>query len=198
MSRCYDPSQKSYVNYGARGITVSPRWHHFRFFAEDMGMRPTPEHSIERVDNGRGYEASNCCWATGMEQATNRRLFKNSTTGRAGVAKLAENQWLARCTYLGVYYDLGHYRTRDEASLARDRFTNLMRADLGQARAGLIPRDQVIWNTSTTRHRGVVPHADGGYTARCTINGVRHYVGYFNTVTEASDARSHFINTQTC
>lgn len=72
--RCYDEKSTSYKDYGARGITVCDRWlDSFENFYEDMGNKPSPELSIERVDNDKGYSPDNCVWATYIEQSKNRR-----------------------------------------------------------------------------------------------------------------------------
>lgn len=53
------------------------RWlgeHGFENFLADMGDRPSPQHSLDRVDPNGNYEPSNCRWATAAEQCETRRL----------------------------------------------------------------------------------------------------------------------------
>lgn len=74
IKRCTDPNHVGYGNYGGRGITVCDRWlDSFDAFVEDMGPKPTPSHSIDRVDVNGNYEPANCRWATPVEQRANRR-----------------------------------------------------------------------------------------------------------------------------
>lgn len=72
--RCNDKSSLAYPNYGGRGIKVCNRWmNDFSLFAKDMGDRPSPKHTLERINNNKGYYKSNCKWATVKEQSLNRR-----------------------------------------------------------------------------------------------------------------------------
>jgi hypothetical protein len=80
ISRCRNPKNKSYANYGGRGIRVCARWLHgdgcrsgYECFLADMGRRPSPLLSLDRIDNDGGYEPGNCRWTTAKEQRRNQR-----------------------------------------------------------------------------------------------------------------------------
>ncbi len=73
IKRCYYPSTSNYSKYGGAGITVCDRWRQgFRYFLTDMGTRPSRDHTLDRIDNSKGYEPVNCRWATLAEQLDNR------------------------------------------------------------------------------------------------------------------------------
>lgn len=71
VSRCTNPNNIGYHNYGDRGIRVCERWMKFENFLEDMGEPPTQEHSIDRINNDGNYCKENCRWATNKQQSRN-------------------------------------------------------------------------------------------------------------------------------
>lgn len=73
-SRCYNKKATGYENYGGRGIRVCVRWlNSFEAFLEDMGERPSLDHTLDRLDVDGDYEPSNCKWSTMEEQNQNKR-----------------------------------------------------------------------------------------------------------------------------
>lgn len=105
--RCYRPSSSSYKNYGAKGIKMCDRWlNSFPNFLEDMGLKPTPGHSIDRINSGGNYEPSNCRWATNIEQSNNQRSNRK-IEWQGEVYNVSQ---LMR--HLGIYTETGVYYSR--------------------------------------------------------------------------------------
>lgn len=78
--RCCNPKNQAYYRYGGRGITICSEWlNSFEAFFAAVGPRPSSLHSIERIDNSRGYCPGNVKWATAIEQQQNMRTNRRLT-----------------------------------------------------------------------------------------------------------------------
>lgn len=82
IQRCRNRNHPEYKNYGARGIIVCEEWQSsFERFFEDMGEKPDPKFSLDRINNEEGYFKENCRWTDASTQARNQREKENKTTG---------------------------------------------------------------------------------------------------------------------
>lgn len=100
-TRCSNPKDPCFHNYGGRGIAMHDEWtEDFCAFADAVGDRPSSAHTLERIDNENGYVPGNVRWATRKEQARNMRKNVNLTLGDKTqcVAAWAEELGLAPST----------------------------------------------------------------------------------------------------
>lgn len=89
--RCYDQNNIAYKRYGAMGVTVCSSWlESFENFLADMGEQPTPQHSIDRINNKGNYEPSNCRWATSKQQTRNSTLTRLTEKDVKNIRKLLQ------------------------------------------------------------------------------------------------------------
>ncbi len=122
ITRCTNPNASNYAYYGGRGITVCDRWRDFRLFFADMGSRGSKKLTIERIDNNKGYEPKNCCWASKTAQCRNSRLDKRNRTGFRGVFWHEQSKkYRASISVDRKLITLGFFITIHEAAVARKK-----------------------------------------------------------------------------
>ena len=120
--RCSNPNYYQWERYGGRGISVCSRWDGkggFNNFIKDMGNKPTPKHSIDRIDPDGNYEPKNCRWATAKQQAINKTVSNKSSGGFRGVFLTQYGSYKVTVgdDYQKIY--IGTYKTLEEAISAR-------------------------------------------------------------------------------
>ena len=105
-NRCQSEKNRDYSRYGGRGIQVCERWASFENFVSDMGKKPSPQHTLDRLDPDKDYTPDNCRWATRLEQTRNRsNTMRVEYKGEMwNVAELAQHS--------GTPYDLLRYRIK--------------------------------------------------------------------------------------
>jgi len=116
-ARCNNSQHPQFKHYGGRGIKVCKRWELFVNFLADMGTKPYPEATLDRINNNSGYEPANCRWATVQEQQKNRRN-NNEIVGIKFEPERA--RWRADIAFKGERYFLGRFRSKAEAVKVRE------------------------------------------------------------------------------
>lgn len=84
IARCLNPEHAAYASYGGRGITIDPKWlgnpaRFIRHIEKHLGPKPTPDHSVDRIDVNGNYEIKNLRWADATTQMRNRRNARTLT-----------------------------------------------------------------------------------------------------------------------
>lgn len=108
MQRCYKVGSQNWPRYGARGISVCVKWREgFQAFYDDMGPRPSKDHSLDRIDNNGDYSPENCRWTTREVQMNNRSVSHKVTLNGE---TLTIRQW---AKVFGVPETTVHSRLKD-------------------------------------------------------------------------------------
>jgi hypothetical protein len=76
LTRCTDPKYRQSHLYGGKGVKVCERWNSFHSFVEDMGEKPSPKHTLDRIDGNGNYEPENVRWADKVTQGRNTNRVK--------------------------------------------------------------------------------------------------------------------------
>ena len=128
VERTTNCNAASYKNYGGRGVSICNEWLHFRNFAIwALSNGYTTELTIERVDNDGDYHPNNCKWVTMAEQAYNKRVRSDSSSGFTGVSlDKHSNRWFAyvymKTNGVSKRKSVGYFKDLIEAVEARNQF----------------------------------------------------------------------------
>lgn len=119
VSRCTDPSNDGYKWYGAKGVFVFQDWTSSpAAFIAHVGPRPSPEHTIDRIDPYGNYVPGNVRWATWDQQARNKRISIKNKSGTVGVCAFG-SRYRAYGSVSGKHKHIGLFDTKAEAEVAR-------------------------------------------------------------------------------
>jgi hypothetical protein len=122
IQRCSNPESAHYERYGGRGIEVCLRWRNsFENFLADMGIRPSPNHQIDRRNNDGHYEPTNCRWTTPSLNCANRST-RRSRTGFKGVARISSGRFSASIKAEQWRFHIGTFDTPQEAAWMYDQW----------------------------------------------------------------------------
>lgn len=119
IRRCENPRDSGFASYGGRGVRVCSRWRNsYRAFVADMGRRPSPEHSIDRVDVDGNYAPENCRWVTRTDQARNTRASRRVTIRGEEMSVAEAIERFATVSKSAVFYRLNRGWPSEEAVMA--------------------------------------------------------------------------------
>ena len=121
-TRCENPNNKRYKNYGGKGIRLCDEWRNSfeGFVLWSLSNGYSHELSIDRIDNDGNYEPRNCRWANYETQSRNQGVRKDNLSGIRGVRYRKDcNKWQSRISACGKSICLGSFDTKDEAVKAR-------------------------------------------------------------------------------
>jgi hypothetical protein len=183
-SRCTNPNNPDFAEWGGRGITLCDRWRYsFDAFCDDIGSKPGPEYTLERKHNDQGYHPGNCFWATREQQAANRRPARRKIWYPSKKCILTLNgqsksisEWAAELGISAV--TLGARIRRHGWSIERALTTPTRKWQLITAEPIVAAEEQYL---------GVSKTKSGQYAARVSLgNGKNKVLGVFATAGAAA------------
>lgn len=121
-ARCDDPNDKSYVNYGGRGISYDPLWKNFQTFWDDMGSTYMEGLTLDRVNVNGNYCKENCRWTARSQQAQGTRKRKDKWTSKyKGVALQPSGMWVAQIQKEFIVHRAGPFANEEDAARGYDK-----------------------------------------------------------------------------
>jgi hypothetical protein len=132
--RCNNPNDKRYVDWGGRGIRVCAEWDDFGVFITDVGKRPSPKHSLDRMDNDGNYEPGNVRWVLASDQALNKRDYKCNQTGYRNIT-VFRGKFVVQIRRGGVFVHRSTHASIELAVAKRDEFLLRFGKRVGQRAA---------------------------------------------------------------
>ena len=126
-TRCYNSNVKKNKNYHSNKITVCDKWlNSFEAFIDDMGLAPSKKHSIDRIDNSKGYYPDNCRWVTQDVQTKNRGSFNRLITYNGKTMVLKDWAKELNLEYSGLRKRLVDKGMSFEDAINKDKIYNLV------------------------------------------------------------------------
>lgn len=121
IKRCRNHKDKCYPAYGGRGIDISQLFiDDPQLFINEVGERPSPKHTIDRINNLLGYIPGNIRWATPAQQQRNRRRQSNNKSGITGVR-------FALSTIGNTYVDVKWYEVINGELKKKSKFFSVIK-----------------------------------------------------------------------
>jgi hypothetical protein len=186
-SRCTNPNNPDFAEWGGRGITLCDRWRYdFDAFCDDLGPKPGPEYTLERKHNDQGYNPDNCFWATREQQAANRRPARRTVCHPGNKCILTLN---GQSKHLSAWAaELGISPVTLSARIRRHGWS-IERALTTPARKWqlITAEPTVSAQAKEEQYVGVSKTKSGQYAARVSLgNGRNKFLGVFATAGAAA------------
>lgn len=202
VRRCYNPDDKHYKNYGAKGVTVCDSWRHSVKDFVDWGMANGYEKGLTidkdmKSGDMKVYSPETCQFVTNsMNCRATRKIRSNNTSGFRGICfRKADQLWVAEIETDCKRTYIGAYSTAEQAAKAYDSYVLdnnlehiindiLAEGERVLSNAGGLRRDNksgclgVSWNGES-----------GKWVANITVEGKRIYLGAFKDLEDAKQAR---------